>query len=617
MAEIYPYDSDVEQQSRHKSTTLLLMGVAVVCMAMLAGVLYASATVKPLLPPQVASKHIQQWLLEPPVFSHDDGMRVRLLYREEVKKLYRSNRFQPIWFDNYEMTAAADLLIQSLRETVADDRHLYSYHLPAILKSVRELKNIPRDVTALDMLLSESFLVFAQDSMNNNFLPDVDAHDHKPEVATDAPAPKQRITSDEVLYALQQNLDHESLEHFIAKLTPIHSGYMQLRDQLQHYQTLASSGLWQIMPDGPKVDVGSYHPDVRILRNSLLLYGDLGKEKITELFLLENAHQALVSINSIKSAKDPKLMLDSALSRKLKVYQQRNGLEATGILDQATREQLQVSPQRIARQIAFNMKRWRHLPAKLGDRYVMVNMADYRLSVVEDDQTQLSMKVIVGRPARRTPTLIEDMSTVVLNPTWTVPSRIASMDILPKVKRDPTYLDRQNLKLIRYNEQGALEQLDPDTIDWDKVTPENLDFRFRQSAGKNNALGQVKFTLPNNMAIYLHDTNHPELFDENYRALSSGCVRVEEPEKLAIELLKTKRGWNEKKIDRVLQSKRTTYVPLADPVPVYLLYWTAWVDTDGQLQLRPDVYQWDQLDKYGSDREATLLASNLINTLSP
>lgn len=617
MAEIYPYDSETEQQSRHRSTTLLLMGVAVICMAMLAGVLYASATVKPLLPPQVASKHIQQWLLEPPVFSHDDGMRVRLLYREEIKKLYRSNRFQPIWFDNYEMTPAADLLIQSLRETVADDRHLYSYHLPAILNSVKNLKNIPKDVTALDMLLSESFLVFAQDAMNNNFLPDVDAHDHKPEFKVAAPAPKQRITSDEVLYALQQNLDNKNLESFIAKLTPIHSGYMQLREQLKHYQNLASTSLWQSMPEGPDVDVGSYHQDIRILRNSLLLYRDLSKERLSDLILLERADRALISPASIKSTKDPKLMLDTALSHKLKAYQQRNGLEATGILDQATRAQLQISPQRIARQIAFNMKRWRHLPAKLGDRYIMVNMADYRLELKENDKTRLSMKVIVGRPARRTPTLIEDMSTVVLNPTWTVPSRIASLDILPKVKRDPSYLQRQNLMLFRYNERGVEEILDPDTIDWSKVTASNLNFRFRQSAGKNNALGQVKFTLPNNLSIYLHDTNHPELFAQDQRALSSGCVRVEEPERLAVELLKTKPGWNESKINRVLQSKRTTYIPLADSVPVYLLYWTAWVDTKGQLQLRPDVYQWDQLDKYGSDQEATILASNLINTLSP
>jgi len=596
----------------------ILVALSCLCLALLAGVIYASTQVRPFLPPAVASKYMKQWLQEPPVLTDAEGNRSRVFHLDELKRIYRANRNQPIWFDSYELTDAATLFIQSLRETVADDRHLYSYHLPTILHGVSRLSNLPKDVTALDMLITESFITFAQDSMNKHFLPDLKSHDHLVDKPPGIPE-EERLTTDHVAYQIQNNLEASQLEALVASLTPKLKGYLQLREQLQHYQNLATSGLWQPMPDGETLSLGDSHTDIRILRNNLVLYKDHQTSTLQRWFGSSAVVHNVGSEHYDLAAQDEQAgwQLDQDLVNSLKRYQSRVGIPVTGSLDPATRKQLQVPPQRIARMISFNMKRWRHLPEELGESYLMVNMADFRMQLKQKGKTELDMKVIVGRPSRRTPTLVESLNTLVVNPTWTVPRRIAVKDILPKIKKDPNYLSRNNLQVLRYAASGKELEVDPTTVNWKNTSGRNLPFVFRQRAGENNALGRVKFMLPNNMAIYLHDTNHPELFKEPVRALSSGCVRLEKPTELAEFLLTQKPGWDASRVERAFSSKRTAYIKLAQPMPVYLLYWTAWVDDQGLLQQRPDVYEWDQLDIYGSDQKSSMLAKNLIDALSP
>jgi murein L,D-transpeptidase YcbB/YkuD len=285
--------------------------------------------------------------------------------------------------------------------------------------------------------------------------------------------------------------------------------------------------------------------------------------------------------------------LDAPLVASLEQFQQRHGMQANGKLDKKTRELLNVPPLQRIRQIALNMKRWRELPANLGDRYLWVNMTDYTLQLMNHGVRELEMKVIIGKTYRKTPALKESISTLVLNPSWNVPRRIGLYDILPQARKDQSYLTTRNIRVLESWSNPV--EVPIDTIDWKNATARNFKYRFKQAPGDNNALGSVKFVIPNDMSIYLHDTSHPELFARHKRALSSGCVRVEKPMQLARALLKGKKSWSSARIDSQMESGATQYVKLPKPVPTYLAYLTAWVDKNQLIQFRDDVYKRDQI----------------------
>lgn len=209
---------------------------------------------------------------------------------------------------------------------------------------------------------------------------------------------------------------------------------------------------------------------------------------------------------------------------------------------------------------------------------------------MEHGKSVLNMKVIVGKVSRRTPIMQEPINSIVLNPMWNVPRRIMIQDILPKVKKDPEYLSKRNIRIIdgwQNDTEVPVEQLD-----FTKPL-RSFPYRLQQAAGEDNALGVVKFVIPNDASIYLHDTNQPELFGEDYRALSSGCIRVADPMLLAETLLRGKQGWNRQQLDKVLATGKTQYLSLPESVPTYLTYWTAWVDEAGRVQFRDDIYNED------------------------
>jgi len=218
-------------------------------------------------------------------------------------------------------------------------------------------------------------------------------------------------------------------------------------------------------------------------------------------------------------------------------------------------------------QIAMNMDRWRALPADLGRRYVMVNIPAFHLDVVEDGKSVLGMKVVTGKKNSPTPVLADEMTSVVFSPSWHIPQDIVQKEILPKLDTDPGYLDRNNM-----------------------VADE--DGHYRQLPGKGNSLGGVKFLFPNHYNVYLHDTPSQKLFDRVERDFSHGCVRLDEPEALAAYVLRDRPEWTHEKIAAAMQSGVEQSVKLTAPLPIYLVYFTAW-EENGALKTVPDVYGLD------------------------
>ena len=369
---------------------------------------------------------------------------------------------------------------------------------------------------------------------------------------------------------LQAVRDTPNIAAAIEGFTPANPIYHRLRRVLVEYRGIALNGGWPLVPEGPSLKPGMRDGRVSVLRDRLVATRDL-----------------------VHEGAEPDLY-DEALVQAVERFQARHGLEADGVVGKRTLAELNIPVQRRVEQIIANMERWRWMPDDLGERYILVNLAAFELEVVEYGSVVMAMRIVAGQPYRRTPVFSGSMTYMEFNPTWTVPPTIVKHDILPKLREDPTYLDRRNIRVFLGWDESSPE-LAGSAIDWAAVNPKRNPYRFRQDAGADNALGRVKFMLPNRFGVYLHDTPARELFNKTVRSFSSGCVRVEKPLELAEYLLSDQPGWERKRIDQTIESRKTTAVKLARPVPVHLTYSTVWIGEGGTIHFRDDVYARDDL----------------------
>jgi murein L,D-transpeptidase YcbB/YkuD len=249
------------------------------------------------------------------------------------------------------------------------------------------------------------------------------------------------------------------------------------------------------------------------------------------------------------------------------------------------------------RQLELNMERWRWLPRDLGERHIFVNVPEYRLEVWEHGQVPLSMRVVVGKQDTPTPIFSDDMTYLVFAPYWNVPPDIVEKETLPSVMNDPAFLQRTNMEIV--DKKG--QPIDPAAVDLSNPAA----YRFRQKPGASNSLGLVKFMFPNQFNVYLHDTPADSLFARATRSFSHGCVRLEQPEKLAEYVLRDQPAWTPERIAEAMHGTEETTVKLRAKLPVYIAYFTARVSPDGLVQFRRDVYN---IDAQQAARFTTVLA---------
>ncbi len=269
----------------------------------------------------------------------------------------------------------------------------------------------------------------------------------------------------------------------------------------------------------------------------------------------------------------------------IQLFQTRHGLVDDGVIGPETLETLNVSVEDRIRQIELNLERWRWMPKSFGKRHIRVNVADFSLEVIEDGESVMRMPVIVGTQYRKTPVFSARMTYLEFAPYWTVPPTILREDKLPKIKRHPDYLEEKHFQIIsRENRDVTIDPLD---INWSAVEASSFPGLLRMDPGPWNPLGRVKFMFPNRFNVYLHDTNQSSLFDNNTRSFSSGCIRVKRPQMLAAYLLKQNLG--AERLRELLEATAPEQVSIK-PLTVHIQYWTAWVDRDGLVHFRPDVY---------------------------
>jgi murein L,D-transpeptidase YcbB/YkuD len=364
-------------------------------------------------------------------------------------------------------------------------------------------------------------------------------------------------------------------------MAPADPGYAALRARLAAFRRLTEDGGWTApMPDASVLRLGDEGPEVARLRARLLEMGDAAAA----------APDVIVASTALPPSAEARF--DEGLEAAVIRFQRRHGLNADGVVGRRTLDALRPDARARMRQIAVNLERMRWMNRDLGARRIMVNQADFTMTLFDHDERVDSMRVIVGlAKEHRTPEFSDVMTHLVVNPTWNVPRSIATKEILPQLRADPGYLAAHEMKVFA---RGEKTPVDPWTVDWSQYSENNFPWRVRQEPGDANALGHVKFMFPNNFAIYMHDTPSRGLFAKDMRAFSHGCVRLERPVDLAHMLLDGQVPDPEGLFDEWLARDDEIWVRIRRPVQVHLTYRTAWVDeASGLDQFRADVYGRD------------------------
>lgn len=464
-----------------------------------------------------------------------------------VVLLYEHYQHQPLWLEEDADSERADELVTALST-------VHEYGLPGDAYPLQELRDAlapidknrrpsPAQLAEADVLLTSIYVALGEDLL----IGQIDPRDVSPDW-------RIRPQSSDVDSVLARTLRGEPLARSIELMRPQDKQYEALREQLKRYRALAAEGGWSRVPEGPTLRPGDSARAERLnaLRERLAVEDYIDRGEIT------------ADSNGVA-------LYEGELAGAVADFQRRHGIVVDSILGPGTLASLNRTAEYRAGQIMANLERYRWMPRSLGDRYIYVNVPAFHLDAYEDGRPVLSMKVIVGQQYadQATPAFSDAMTYVEFAPYWNVPESIAEAELWPKIDADPSYLERNEYEIV--NDRGGP--------------------RIRQLPGEKNALGRVKFIFPNDLDIYLHDTPARNLFARDVRAFSHGCIRVEKPDELAKYVLANNAGWDEDRIESAMNG-RTRQVVLKEKIPVYIVYFTAYV-RDGTLWFANDLYERD------------------------
>jgi L,D-transpeptidase YcbB len=464
-----------------------------------------------------------------------------------VESFYKGRTYQPAWSQNGH-PVQVETLIRAVEDACGDGLSPDYYHLSRIRSLVdavgQELAPDPILLSDLDILLTDAFLTLGCHLSAGCVNPVT--------IETEWFAKSLKV---DVSSVLEQALKNKRIRDALIGLRPKKDIYDRLRMSLARYRELLYKGEWQLISTGPGLKKGSKSDRVVELRKRLAVSGDLRADEVT----IGNH-------------------FDEKVEQSVIIFQKRHGLKVDGVVGRDTLNALNVTLKQRIRQMELNMERLRWILGNLEERFIVVNIADYQLYVIENDKSVLSMRVVVGKPYQRTPIFTSKMTYIVINPAWNIPDSIAQKEILKKIEKNPDYLAEQNITVLK----GA------------KVTGNALPYRLRQEPGPLNPLGTIKFMFPNEYDVYLHDTPVKSLFSENVRTFSHGCTRIEKPLELAEYLLRDDLRWSRKELVAAIEKGTEQTVIIPHPVNVHFLYLTAWVDDSGSVQFRNDIYGRDK-----------------------
>jgi len=455
-------------------------------------------------------------------------------------------------------------MLEVLEEIHTDGLNPEDYHFSAIAMladkiSVSEVPNA-EEVAQFELLLTDAFLQLS-------------THLSRGKVNSETIDPQWKALHRDLNIDWSHFMDSTLLRKDITKtmrnLTPNHREYNNLKKALIKYQEILEDGGWEpITTTLTKFEKGMIHPDVSLIRNRL------------------SVTQGEIILDT-----DDENLFDESLHKQVVIFQNRNGLEADGVLGKESLQILSISIEDRIASIEANLERWRWLSDELGERHIKINIANFELQFVDKGQTVFVSEAIVGRPYRQTPVFSSLMTYLVFNPDWTVPPTILKNDVIPAIIKNPNYLKEKKMKVITHT--GNV--VNSSSIDWQRAAQSGFPYMIRQDPGPDNALGRVKFMSPNHHNVYIHDTPSKNLFVHAERTFSSGCIRVNHPLELArVLLLSDDQVWTSDQINNVITGNQPKTVRFKEGIPVHLLYLTAWADDEGVVYFRRDIYNRDQ-----------------------
>ncbi|CAG20736.1 L,D-transpeptidase family protein [Photobacterium profundum] len=478
-------------------------------------------------------------------------------YIDKLAQLYASIAYTPIWQDAFAATELEEQLrIVALSRVSSDLSRRYSQ-----LKHYK----LANDWRQYDLLATDTLLAYMSYIEN---LPKF-GRGWLFGTGIDVPLPlPTKIQTGRLLDAI----DNNRMRYFVTSLKPVNDNYNKMILAMQTLE-VSESEHWP----------GFY-------QQGIIRLGDRLKDPDSLITILERMGD-ITEYDADRMRTSQLRSLTIPLSLGVKTFQKRHGLKVDGVIGPKTRYWLAITPKERIRVLALNAQRVRLWPAEYNS-VLIVNIPGYELNLWLDNKHVFDSKVIVGRPSRRTPLISSRVNSVVFNPYWNVPKSIMRKDILPKARRDRSYLYRHNYAVIR--SWNSSEQIPIHTIHPSMLYAKTFPYRLRQKPGNKNALGLYKFIIPNDNSIYLHDTPAKSLFNKDDRAFSSGCVRVENADVLALILLNYS-GVTDQRFYELSGRKQTKTIGLRNKVKVHLIYQTAWVDDGGLVNFRDDVYLYDKV----------------------
>ncbi len=465
-----------------------------------------------------------------------------------VQSFYKKRGFSAVWNDKIRRTS----FIKELKDADNEGLFFKDYHgkkLEGLLKNAKDLSENERG--ELEVLLTDAFFDYSHDlyygKVNPNKLYEIWGL-HRKEM--------------DFSKILENAIENDDISETLAQLKPDSEIYNGLKESLAEYRekTKTEKPFQKIAP-GDAIEPEKSDPRIPEIAELLKLLGILD--------------QNYSSNDSIYNEK---------LQIAVETFQKHKTLATDKIIGNSTIEQLNMGAQQRTDQLLVNLERWRWYPRDFGSHYIMVNIPNYELDVVKDGEVVSVHNIIAGDKTHHTPIFSDSIQYIVINPQWHIPSSIASREIIPSAKRNRNYLSSRNIFVT--NSEG--NRVDPSKINWDKASG----YSFTQGAGRSNSLGQIKIIYPNKYAIYLHDTPAKALFEQNSRAESHGCVRVQDVVELAAYLLNNQKEWSLDKIQKTIASGQTKKVKVTQSVKVYHLYWTAWRE-NGKTIFTNDIYNLD------------------------
>ena len=505
------------------------------------------------------TESIRQFIDNKPVNSYYEINSEGLLSGKVLPLFYMNRIYAPAWFKHDTLDNNGYVLLNYIRHVDQQGLQPEDYHLYLIEKYIWKMLDPfhkeTTDMMRLDLLLTDAFMLLGSHLYYGKVDPEKEGASWKMQ---------RKNTELRIDLKLEDALAGNDVDNELNMLAPKYRSYWMMKEELAFFLRL-NEQFWPEIVSDTAIKPGE----------SNKLIPDIRKRLIKLRYPLSDSSSVL---------------FNEELVQQLKMFQEDWGLNSDGVIGKSTLEDLNNLPYKLIKQLKVNMERYRWLPLQVNEKYIIVNIANFKLDLIAGADTLISMRVIVGKEPRTTPVFNERLSYIVFSPTWTVPGTILKDDVIPELLKGPEYLEKRNMILLRHD--GS--ELAYNDIDWSTISKTNFPYRVRQNPGPGNSLGRVKFMFPNTYDVYIHDTPSKGSFATDNRDISSGCVRVEKPFDLAVLLLSDTPEWSPANILNAMQQDKEQTVRLKIPVDVVLIYLTAWTDGRDRIQFRKDIYQRDE-----------------------